>query len=249
MQTLTDEAIILSVDKFGDHDAIVHLFTAEHGLLRGVVKRGLSSKHKADLQPATQVAAVWKARLPEHLGTLTLEARHSFAARVMHDKLRLAAIGSMMGLLSASLAERDAHPELYQQTLAFLQHAAAGVEAVIWLGEYVRLELALLELSGFGLDLSACAATGTLDELIYISPKSGRAVSREAGAPYHDRLLHLPEFLKAGEDHPDHLHEVAQGLATTGHFIEGRLLPALHRHTPPLRTHFVSLLQRAAAGV
>lgn len=248
MHTIELEAIILSVDKFGDHDAIVHLFTAEHGLLRGVVKRGLTGKHKADLQPATQVVAVWKARLPEHLGTVTLEARHSFAARVMHDKLRLASVGSMMSLLSASLAERDAHPELYQQTLMFLQHAAAGVEAVIWLGEYVRLELALLELSGFGLDLSECAATGTRDELIYISPKSGRAVSREAGAPYHDRLLALPEFLKTGDDHADDLGAITAGLATTGHFIESRLLPALHRHTPPLRSHFVTLLQREAAN-
>ncbi|MFM9889515.1 MAG: DNA repair protein RecO [Rickettsiales bacterium] len=282
MQTLTLEAIILSVDKFGDHDAIVHLFTAEHGLLRGVVKRGLTGKHKADLQPATQVQAVWKARLPEHLGTVTLEARHSFAARVMHDKLRLASVGSMMSLLSASLAERDAHPALYQQTISFLQHVAVagnntqsnnlsfprrresplGSEGdsrlrgndknshsqLLWLGEYVRLELALLELSGFGLDLSECAATGTREELIYISPKSGRAVSREAGAPYHERMLALPEFLKASAEHADDLGAISAGLATTGHFIESRLLPALHRHTPPLRTHFVSLLQREATG-
>jgi DNA repair protein RecO (recombination protein O) len=247
MQTLTDEALILSVDKFGDHDAIVHLFTAAHGVLRGVVKRGFSGKGRADLQPATLVVAQWKARLPEHLGTVTLEAKHSYAARVMHDRLRLAAVGSMMGLLGLSLAERDPHPELYHQAVGFLQHAAADVEATVWLSEYVRLELALLEQAGFGLDLSSCAATGETADLVYVSPKSGRAVSRGAGEPYHERMLALPEFLKEGDGLPGSMDDIAHGLATTGHFLEARLMPALHRNPPPIRAHFVGLLTRAAA--
>ena len=244
MLSFTDEALILAADKFGDHDAIVHLFTREHGLMRGVVKRAFSGKGRADLQAATQVEAIVKARLPEHLGTVTLEARHSFGARVMHDPLRLSSVASVMSLLAATLAEHDAHPELYARTLTFLQHVAAGVEPLIWLTEYVRLELALLELAGFGLDLSECAATGTRDELTYVSPKSGRAVSRAAGAPYHDRMLLLPEFIADGQQLPDALDEIAQGVALTGHFLESRLLPALHRHVPPLRTHFIGLLAR-----
>lgn len=244
MLHFTDEALILTADKFGDHDAIVSLFCAQQGLVRGVVKRGLTSKSKADIQPATLVQATWKARMPEHMGTIAAEARHSFAARVMRDPLKLAAVGSVMSLLAASLAERDAHPELYAQTLTFLQHVAAGTETLIWLGEYVRLELALLELAGFGLDLSRCAATGSTEALAYVSPKSGRAVSQVAGAPYHDRMLGLPEFMKDTQDGADSLMDIAQGVALTGHFIETRMLPALHRKPPPLRAHFVGLLAR-----
>ncbi len=244
MLTFTDEALILTIDKFGDHDAILHMFTPQHGLCRGVVKRGLTGKNRADIQPATLVEATWKARMPEHLGTITLEAKHSYAARVMHDPLKLSAVGSVMGMVGSSLAEHDAHPELYAQVVNFLQHVAAGVEPLIWLAEYVRLELALLELAGFGLDLTSCAATGETDDLIYVSPKSGRAVGRVSGEPYHDRMLILPDFVKDEEHLPETYGDVQRGVALTGHFLEHRMLPALHRKLPALRAHFVGLLAR-----
>lgn len=246
MLTFTDEALILSVDKFGDADAIISAFTPAHGLVKGVVKRGLTGRNRADIQPATLAEMTWKARMPEHLGTITLEAKHSLAARVMHDPLRLSAIGSVLSLVAASLAERDAHPELYSQLHNFLQHVAAGVEQLVWLSEYVRLELALLELSGYGLDLESCAATGSTEALHYVSPKSGRAVSQSAGAPYHDRMLPLPEFVRDGEHLPGSVAEVGQGVALTGHFIETRMLAALHRKPPALRAHFVGLLASKA---
>lgn len=248
MLQFTDEALILTVAQLGDHDAIVQLFTPVHGLTRGVVKRALTSKNRADIQPATLVEATWKARLPEHMGTITLEAKHSYAARVMSDPLKLSAVGSVMSLMACSLAEHDAHPALYEQTVNFLQHVAAGVEPMVWLAEYVRLELALLELAGFGLDLSECAATGQREELVYVSPKSGRAVSRGAGAPYHDRMLGLPEFIRDEQHLPDAMAEIQEGVALTGHFLESRLLPALHRNPPPLRSHFVSMLTRRIAN-
>lgn len=247
MHQWTDEALILAVDKFGDHDAILHVFTLTQGLARGVVKRGLSGKGKADLQPATLVQAQWKARLEQHLGTLTVEAKHSYATRVMSDPLKLAAVGSAMSLLKITLAEHDPHPELYHAAHHFLQHVAAGVEPLIWLSEYVRLELSMLELAGFGLDLSECAATGGTDELVYVSPKSGRAVSREAGAPYHERLLTLPGFIHDGET-ADSLSDIVASLALTGHFLETRLLPALHRAPSGLREHFIGLLSRRTSS-
>ncbi|MES2983872.1 MAG: DNA repair protein RecO [Pseudomonadota bacterium] len=246
MLTFTDDALILTVDAFGDHDAIVHLFTPLHGLCRGVVKRALTSKNRADVQPATLVEATWKARLPEHMGTITLEAKHSFAARVMSDPLKLAAVGSVMSLIAASLAERDAHPELYAQAITFLQHVAAGVEPLIWLAEYVRLELALLEQAGFGLDLTRCAATGVSSDLAYVSPKSGRAVCRTAGAPYHEKMLKLPDFIREAADMAGSMDAIHDGMALTGYFLEARLLPALHRHPSSLRAHFVALLHRRA---
>lgn len=247
MQHWTDQALILDVAKFGDNDAIVALFTPLHGLVRGVVKGGMSSKKRSDLQPATLVEANWKARLETHMGTVTVEGAHGFGARVMHDPLRLSAVGSVSALLASCLAERDPHPELYHATVNFMKHIAAGVEPIVWLSEYVRLELSLLELAGFGLDLSECAATGGQVELVYVSPKSGRAVSREAGEPWADRMLALPEFLTTGEGLPDSMAEIASGVALTGHFLETRLLPELHRHMPPLRSHFCGLLLRHAA--
>lgn len=243
MHHWTDEALILAVDKFGDYDAIVHVFTPSRGLARGVVKRGLSGKYRADLQPGTLVAVNWKARLEQHMGSITLEARHSYASRVMADALRLAAVGSAMSLLRTILAEHDPHPELYAATHHFLQHVAAAVAPLIWLSEYVRLELALLELAGFGLDLSTCAATGGSDALIYVSPRSGRAVCAAAGAAYHHRLLALPAFLRDGET-AERISAIGEGLALTGHFLETRLLPELHRASPPLRRHFIGVLQR-----
>lgn len=245
MLSFTDEALILTIYKLGDSDAIVHLLTREHGVYRGVIKRAFSGKGRADIQVATQVEAVWKARLAEHLGTVTLEAKHSFGARVMHDPLRLAAVGSVMSMIAVSLGEHEAHPQLYAQVVAFLQHVAAGVEPLVWLGEYVRLELALLEQAGYGLDLSSCAATGVTEDLVYVSPKSGRAVSAVAGQPYHDRMLALPEFIRT--DHlPMEMAEIKQGVSLAGHFFETHLLPALHRQVPPLRSHFADLLGRMA---
>lgn len=246
MLTWSDEALILAVDKFGDADAIVHLFTPTQGLARGVVKRGFSGKAKADLQPGNLVQAGWKARLQEHLGTVTLEAKHAYAARVMNNALALAAVGSAMSLLSRAMAEHDPHPDLYHQAKGFLQHVAAGVEPLVWLGEYVRLELALLEQAGFGLDLLSCVATGSTKELVYVSPRSGRAVSQAAGEPYRGRLLALPGFLNEEEGIPASLTEIVVGLSLTGHFLETRLLAALHRPTPPLRSHFLGLLSRRA---
>lgn len=246
MFTFTDEALVLSVDKYGDHDAIVSFFCHGHGLARGVVKRGMTSKNRADVQPATQVEATWKARLPEHLGTLTLEAKHSYAARVMQDPLKLTAVGSAMALLSMSLGERDPHPELYAQTITFLQHVAVGEDPLVWLSEYVRLELALLELAGFGLDLSCCAATGAREDLRYVSPKSGRAVSAAAGEPYHDRMLALPDFIKDTNQFAGQFMEVGLGMALTGHFLERRLFYAIHRPPPAIRLHFMRLLERQA---
>jgi DNA repair protein RecO (recombination protein O) len=129
-----------------------------------------------------------------------------------------------------------------------LQHVAIGEAPLVWLGEYVRLELALLELAGFGLDLNSCAATGGTEQLSYVSPKSGRAVSQVAGQPYHDRMLTLPEFIKDAEHSPESLEQVGQGIALTGYFLETRLLPALHRKPPALRAHFVALLARKTAA-
>lgn len=246
MHLWTDEALIIDIAKYGDYDAMVLLFTPQHGVVRGIVKRGMTSKKRADMQPATLAQVEWKARLPEHMGTVELEVNHGFAARVMHDPLRLAAVGSVTALLGASLAERDPHPELYYAAIDFLRHVAAGVEPLVWMAEYVRLELMLLKEAGFGLDLASCAATGGVEELVYVSPNTGRAVSRGAGEPYHERMLGLPPFILHG-NLPDEMAEITAGVALAGHFLETQLLPALHRRPPAMRAHFCGLLGKVAA--
>ena len=238
------EALILKADKFGDHDAIVHVFSAEHGLSRGVVKAGFATKRRADMQLGTLAEVTFKARMAEHMGSITLEAKHSFAARVMQDPLKLAAVGSMLSLLSASLAEHDPHPELYRKTIHFLQHAVVGEDSLLWLTEYARLEFALLEEVGFGLDLSSCAATGETGDLAYVSPKSARAVSRTAGAPYKERLLPLTEVMRNGHYIADNYKEIWDSLCVSGHFLETSLFPALNRPYPLLRGHFLAVLTR-----
>lgn len=249
MQRTQDQALILKVEPFGDHDAIVHFFSASHGAHRGVVKAGLSRKYRADIQPATLVAAAWQARLPEHLSRLSVADAYNFAAPVLHEPLRLAAVASAMGMLHTVLADGDPHPMLFTRSLEFLKHITSGSEMLLALSEYVRLELALLEETGFGLDLKQCAATGAMEDLVYVSPKSGRAVCRSAGMPYHERLLPLPNFLE-GKNAATSLQEICQGLRLTSYFIEQKLLAGLHRKVPHLREHFVALANRysVAAG-
>lgn len=244
MQQIRDEGLILTVQPMGEHDALVTVLMREHGLYRGIVKRALTSRNRADIQPATLVDAEWKARLAEHLGTLTLEARYGFAARVMASPLKLAAVGSLLGMLAVTLAEHDPHAQLYSEVCQFLQRMVVDDEALPWLTEYVRLELRLLEQLGFGLDLSACASTGTVEDLCYVSPKSGRAVSGSAGAPYHARMLPLPAFLLHEEAIAADGDAIHAGVRLSGYFMEQHAFPTLHRHVPVLRTHFVQLLTR-----
>ena len=175
----SDEAVILSVRPHGETAAVVELLTRSHGRHSGLVHGGRSRKSRPILQMGNQVEARWKARLSEHLGHMTVELQRGFAASAMDDPLALAALGSMC-TLSRLLPERDPHPNLYEITLFVLGFLD---DASVWPALYVRWELAFLGELGFGLDLSKCASTGETTDLIYVSPKSGRAVSRAAGLP------------------------------------------------------------------
>ena len=201
---------------------------------------GRSRRLRPILQTANHVDATWKARLADNLGHYSLELRKGFAAPLMEDAAALTAITSMAAL-ARLLPERDPHPNLFEVTLfvlGFLEDRA------VWPALVVRWELALLEEMGFGLDLSACAATGQASGLIYVSPKSGRAVSAAAGEPYKERLLALPAFLLAGAPDGVVADDVTAGFALTGHFLEARVMRPREMVMPEARSRLLSYLRR-----
>lgn len=234
-----EEGILLSVRPHGETSAIVEAFTRDHGRHLGVVRGGVSRRLAPVLQPGAQLDLHWKARLEDHLGVFSVEPIRGRAAAVLGDRLALAAMSSVLALARFALPERAAYPDLYVQTEALLDALAEGTG---WLPAYLDWEMALLEQMGFGLDLSACAVRGVNEDLAFVSPKTGRAVSREAAGKWIDRLLPLPDVLLGG---PAHLDGVRAGLRTTGHFLIHRLAPSLgDRPLPEARARFTDLLSR-----
>lgn len=235
-----DEGCVLSLRRHGESSAILEVFTAGHGRHAGVVRGGASRKTAPLLQPGAQLQLTWRARLESHIGTYTAEPLKSRAAAVLNDPPALAALNAVTALLSFSLPEREPHPGLYTRTLGLLDMLG---ENVLWPLAYLRWELALLEDLGFGLDLGGCAVTGAQNDLIYVSPRSGRAVSRGGAGDYADRLLPLPPCM-VGVGAGD-AAQIRDGLRTTGHFLQTWLAPALgDRPLPPARQRFVDLMSR-----
>lgn len=236
----TDEGIILSVRPHGETAAVVELWTRAHGRHLGLVHGGRSRKLRPILQTGNHVDATWKARMSDQLGHVALELRRGFAAEAMDDSAALAALSSMT-TLTRLLPERDPHPNLYEITLFVLGFLN---DATVWPALLVRWELALLEELGFGLDLSQCAATGANDQLIYVSPKTGRAVSASAGEPYRDKLLVLPQFLTKNRSGSVTNADLLAGMALTGHFIEVRVLHPRGASLPDVRGRLTAYLTR-----
>ncbi len=238
----TDEGVMIGARRLGEADAVAELFTRDHGRASGFVYGGASRKKRAALEPGNRIALEWRARLDEQLGFFSqFESLSATSARHMDDPAALAAIASACDLLRLSTPERAPYPGLYESLLVLL--AALDAPAV-WPAVYVRWEAGLLSALGYGLDFSACALTGDRDDLAFVSPKSGRAASRAAGAPYADRLLRLPGFLLAAQN-PAVEGDVADGFALTGAFIERRLLAPAQRDPPEARARLIVALGRS----
>ena len=233
----SDEGIFLSAKPLGEANAVAELFTLGHGRHLGLVRGGRSRRLRPLLQPGNRLRASWRARLSEHLGGFNLELIEANATRVLDDAGALAAIGSLSAL-TRLLPERDPHPALYAAMLDIL---GAFDEPHLWPVLLVRWELLLLQELGFGLDLGECAATGTDTDLIYVSPRSGRAVSREAGLPYDSRLLKLPAFL-CDEGASASASDLIAGFALTGHFLERDALAPNGLLMPQARERLIALL-------
>lgn len=238
----SDEAIVLSVRAHGETAAVVELLTRQHGRHMGLVHGGRSRKLRPVLQTGNHVEVTWKARLAEQLGHVTLELRRGYAAESMDDARALAALTSLAAL-ARLLPERDPHPNMFEITLFVLGFLD---DPSVWPALMVRWELALLGELGFGLDLTACAATGANDNLIYVSPKSGRAVSASAGEPYRDKLLVLPAFLAGNRQAGVTAADISAGFALTGHFIANRLLAPRELVMPEPRLRMIDLIERGA---
>lgn len=238
-----DRAIVLEAMKFADHDAILCVFSREHGIYKGICKAALTKKNRAQMEPGNIADVRWNARLQEHLGKIQLDVDVPIASRVMVDGLKLSALGAICTLLKSTLPEHDPHPQLFDAVEEFLHHMADTTETFEWLSHYIALEIRLLEELGFGLDLSECAATGVRDNLTHVSPKSGRAVSGVAAAPYLDKLLPLPDFLR-DSSFAKGWAEAADGLRLSAHFIEHWLLQAIHQPLSPVRARLGQQVDR-----
>ncbi|HYM30162.1 MAG TPA: DNA repair protein RecO [Candidatus Cybelea sp.] len=237
----TDDAIVLASRKHGETSAVVNLLTRDHGRHAGLVRGGASRRLKGVLQAGNEVSASWRGRLAEHLGTLTIELRAAHAASLMEDSMRLSALVSACALVEATLPEREPHPGLFQGLAVLLQSLHEG--AAEWPAVYVRWEVGLLSELGFGLDLSACAVTGETSGLTHVSPKTGRAVSSGAAAPYAEKLFRLPPFLAGGEV-GDPLADIADGLALTGFFLDRYAFAPHRRSIPAARARLVERFTR-----
>lgn len=235
-----DEGAVLRVRPHGETSAIVEVFTVAHGRHAGVVRGGVSRKIAPTLQPGAQVSVTWKARLDDHLGAFTVEPLRSRAVNAMGDRLALAGLNAVCGLLCVVLPEREAHRPLYDRTVQLLDLLG---QSEVWPLAYLRWEQALLADLGFALDLSACAVRGVNEDLAFVSPRSGRAVSREAAGEWVDRLLPLPPVLAGKGDAGS--AEIVTALGTTGYFIEHRLLRSLNAgQMPPARDRLLEAIRR-----
>jgi len=235
-----DQGILLNARRHGETSAIIEVFTPTHGRHAGVVRGGTSRKIAPILQPGAQLDVTWRARLEDHIGSFAVEPVRSRAAAAMEDRLALAGLSAVTGLISFCLPEREAHLPLYTRTESLLDLLG---EAELWPLAYLRWELSLLEELGYGLDLSSCAVTGASDGLVYVSPKSGRAVSQAGAGEWADRLLPLPEVLRGQGAAGD--AEIAVAFQTTGYFLTQHLAADLgNKPLPAARARFVEAFSR-----
>ncbi|MBW4331833.1 DNA repair protein RecO [Stakelama sp. CBK3Z-3] len=237
-------AIILSVRSHGEHGAIVRALTERAGVQAGYVRGGHSRRLRPVLQPANAVVGEWRARTEGALAELTVELTDS-RAPLYGEPLAAAALDWVSVLTAATLPEGQPYPQLYAALDGVIAAIAAAPSARGWAAALVRYELLMLAAMGFGLDLSTCAVTGRADKLIYVSPKSGRAVSGAGAQGYEDRLLRLPAFLTEGG--PAIWLDILDGLALTGHFLARDLLIDRRRDVPGARERLVERLKRAVA--
>ena len=238
-----DRAFVLAARHHGENGAIVELLTGEHGRHAGLVRGGQSPKLRAVLQPGNEVAAVWRGRLSEHLGTIACELVRAHAAGMLNDPDRLAGLTAAAALVAAALPEREPYPDVFASFGRLLQALDSASD---WPASYVGWERDLLAALGFGLDLSRCAVSGATTDLAYVSPRTGRAVSRPAGLPYHDKLLILPEFLWQAE--PADPRQIALGMVLTEHFLVHHVFAPQGRTLPAARLRLTERMQRAATA-
>jgi DNA repair protein RecO (recombination protein O) len=242
----TAPAVVLEVRPHGEGGAVVSLLTEDHGRHAGLAKGGSSRAQSGLWLPGNLVEARWIARLPDQLGALSGEMVHPAAALAMEDPLALALLSSACAIAADALPERESHPRAFHALVSLIGHLAGGAESV--LADYVRWEALVLTELGYGLNLDSCAVTGVTEGLTHVSPRTGRAVSAGAAAPYAGRLLPLAAFLRDG-DNPGDPAAWEAGLRLTGHFLERDAFGARHRPLPEARHRLADRVAALAASV
>lgn len=237
----SDEGIVLQARRHGEGDLVATLMTFGHGRHAGLVRGGASRRQLPQWQTGNRLEVSWQARIVDQLGSFRAEMLEPFAARLMIDPLRLAAMAAACGMIDATLPERQNYDQLY----AALLHLIRRLDVDDWPSDYVRFELILLEGLGFGLQLDRCAVTDSAENLTHVSPRTGRAVSADAAEPYLDKLLPLPSFLQTG--HVADANEIAQGLKLAGFFFWRHVFEPADRGMPVARDRLASMLIPAAA--
>ncbi|WP_157015156.1 DNA repair protein RecO [Mesorhizobium xinjiangense] len=235
-----DEGIIIGSRRHGETSLILEVMTPAHGRHLGLVRGGRSRRMQPVLQAGNRVALTWHARLDEHLGMFQVEALEMNAARLFSSAVAVYGLQTLAAHLRL-LPERDPHPNLFETMTIMVEHledAEAAAELM------ARFELLVLDELGFGLDLTRCAATGAKDDLVYVSPKSGRAVSSAAGAPYHDRMLALPAFLHRGAQVRGDARAYEDAFKLTGFFFSRHVYEPRGIEPPETRAGFLSAVRR-----
>ena len=233
-----DEGIILATRRHGETSAILEVMTRQRGRHLGMVRGGASRRMRPFLQPGNRVDLLWRARLDEHIGTFQVEPIEQNAARLFDSATAVHGLQTLAAHLRL-LPERDPHARLYEALLLILQHLDdARVSGAL----LARFEVMVLDELGFGLDLSQCAATGTREALIYVSPKTGRAISQEAGEPWAGRLLPLPAFLKSGASIESDGSSVTAAFRMTGYFLSRHVYEPRGMEAPQSRASFLAAL-------
>jgi len=235
----TDSGIVLGAKKHGESSVIVSLLTTEHGRHLGLVRGGAGKRARGIYEAGNVVSATWRARLEDHLGSYTCEMTRAVAVDYLNDPLRLAGLTALCALAETALPERQHHPALYGRFWGLIEDLPGDN----WQQDYVLFELELLSELGFGLDLSACAGTGATEDLIYVSPKTGRAVSAAAGEIYKEKLLPLPAFLLE-EGITASAEDIRAGLILTSHFLERTVFVHHRSGAPAARQRFIDRLSR-----
>lgn len=242
----TDDALILALRPHGENAIILEALTRAHGRHLGLVHGGASARRRAAAQPGNRVRLTWRARLSEHLGVYTVELARARAHEMFDRRAALVGLNALAAVANAVLPEREPHAAAFEGADALID-AIAEHEFEDWAPLFVRWELGLLDELGFGLDLSQCAATGASDDLIYVSPWSGRAVSATGGAQYKERLLPLPAFLLGQQAGEPTDADLAHGLALTAHFLEQSVLAPHRKRLPEARLRLADLAARESA--
>lgn len=236
----TDEGIVLGVRRHGEANAILELMTRTHGRHLGLVRGGAGSRMRPVLQPGNLLRAVWRARLDEHLGNFAVEGLHLRAGGLLTSSHAVFGL-THLAALTRLLPERDPHEGVFESLGVILDHLDEPASAAALV---VRFELLLLSELGFGLDLDACAVTGSTERLAYVSPKSGRAVSADAGEEWRDRLLPLPAFLVERSAPSTIDDDIARAFALTGYFLSRHVYEPRGVPLPDARAHFLAAVSR-----